>query len=121
MREFFPVRSPQTLFRNIQVINWHKYKESTNKNGYPIRRMVLAEQEARIFFVINKVLPNFRRNFLWHDSLRNGRHGGVQLIQQTDAQRPREPGGPGGPEGQRANHHQLMFFLENLNWRKKSF
>ena len=50
---------------------------NTNKNGYPIRRMVLAEQEARIFFVINKVLPNFRRNSRWHDSLCNGRHGGV--------------------------------------------
>ena len=78
-----PWKKFQILFRNLQVINWHKYKDSTNKNGH--RRMVLAEQAARIFpiFDINKVLPNFRRSFLWHDSfLLSGRHGGVQLVQQ---------------------------------------
>ena len=49
-----PWKKFQILFRNLQVINWHKYKDSTNKNGH--RRMVLAEQAARIFpiFDINK-------------------------------------------------------------------
>ena len=68
-------RSPHRLFRNIQVINWHKYKESTNKNAKYVNSLFVC---WGVIFQNSKVT----RSIIWllsqahafeHDSfLRNG-------------------------------------------------
>ena len=87
IRETF--RSPHPLFRNIQVINWHKYKESTNKNSKYVNSLFVC---WGVIFQNSKVT----RSIIWllsqahafeHDSfLRNGRHGDVQHVQQKKSE-----------------------------------
>ena len=83
-------RSPHPLFRNIQVINWHKYKESTNKNAKYVNSLFVC---WGVIFQNSKVT----RSIIWllsqahafeHDSfLCNGRHGGgVQHVQQKKSE-----------------------------------
>ena len=82
-------RSPHRLFRNIQVINWHKYKESTNKNAKYVNSLFVC---WGVIFQNSKVT----RSIIWllsqahafeHDSfLRNGRHGDVQHVQQKKSE-----------------------------------
>ena len=71
------------------MINWHKYKESTNKNAKYVNSLFVC---WGVIFQNSKVT----RSIIWllsqahafeHDSfLRNGRHGGVQHVQQKKSE-----------------------------------